>query len=104
MTTMLPDEQGPQRLFLIDGDFNGDGRRDVLVKRSPTQWDVFLSSTNGSRFTPQPGLTFEIPIEGAFEIKDLNGDGVSDLVAHAGDEPRLFIFLSQSHRTKGSNP
>jgi hypothetical protein len=104
MTTMLPDQQGPQRFFLIDGDFNGDGRRDVLVKRSPTQWDVFLSSTNGSWFTPQPGLTFEIPMEGLFEIKDLNGDGVSDLVAHAGDEPRLFIFLSQSHRTKGTNP
>lgn len=104
MTTMLPDKQGPQWLFLIDGDFNGDGRRDVLVKRSPTQWDVFLSSTNGSWFTPQPGLTFEIPIEGSFEIKDLNGDGVPDLTAHAGDEPRLVIFLSQSHRTKGTNP
>jgi hypothetical protein len=104
MSTMLPDETGAQEFFLIDGDFNADGRRDLLVRRSTTQWDVFLSSTNGTWFAPQAAWTFEVPVEGRIETGDLNGDGISDLFVQADNEPRLFVFLSRPARMKASHP
>ena len=66
-------------LFLVDGDFNGDGRRDLLVKRSASEWDVYLSSAAGGWFLENPRLKFDIPMDGHFTIQDLNGDGISDL-------------------------
>jgi hypothetical protein len=99
VTTMVPTEVGMDDLFLIDGDFNGDGRTDVLVQRSPTRWDVVFSSARGW-FADRPGASFEIPAEGNFVIQDLNSDRLSDLVVQAWEEPTLFIFLSQSGSAK----
>ncbi len=101
ITTVLPTAGDPRELFVLDADFNGDGRRDVLARRSLTEWDVFLSSNGGQWFTPQPVRTIEVPLEGDFEIQDLNNDGVSDIVVRGRDEPRLLILLSQSPRKKG---
>jgi hypothetical protein len=92
-TTMVPPESGPKQFILLDGDFNGDGRPDLLVRRSLSQWQVFLSSTNGTWFEPQPSLSFEMP-EGEFTIRDLNGDGRADLIVQPWNEPRLDIYLS----------
>ena len=39
-TAMVPMELAMSELFLIDGDFNGDGRPDLLVKQTATQWAV----------------------------------------------------------------
>jgi hypothetical protein len=96
-TAMTPMELAMPELFRIEGDFNGDGRPDLLVRRSPTQWDLLLSSAQGW-FTPKPAFSFEIPLDGHFDILDLNGDGLSDLVVEAWDEPKLFVFLS--HKVK----
>jgi hypothetical protein len=56
---------------------------------------VWLSAAGGRWFDRKPGLTFEVPFEGAVEIRDLNQDGFADLVAAPWDEPRMVIFLSQ---------
>ena len=93
LTTMVPTELAMPELFLIDGDFNGDGRPDVLAKRSPTQWDVVLSSAR-NWFAPKPAVSFEVPLDGNFEIQDLNADGLSDLVVQAWEEPTLFFLSS----------
>lgn len=93
-TTMLPPEKGPENFIFLEGDFNGDGRRDLLVRRSPTLWQVYLSTTNGSWFQPKPGLTFDIAEDGEFFIADLNGDGCSDLVVQPWNQPRLLVFMS----------
>jgi hypothetical protein len=98
-TAMVPMELAMSELFLIDGDFNGDGRPDLLVKQAATQWAVILSSARGW-FGRKPAASFEVPLEGNFVIQDLNGDGLSDLVVQAWEQPTLFIFLSQSNTGK----
>ena len=86
--------------FLIRGDFNGDGRPDLIVKRSATQWEIYYSTGEGHWFEPQPSMTFELPGQSYFERRyfdttDINGDGRSDIVSHDLDDPRIFILLTK---------
>lgn len=90
--------------YLIQGDFNGDGRLDLLIRRSETQWNVFFSTADGRWFEPQPALTFEAPARGYMEIKDLNGDGLSDIIWHDPDRHRCAIYMSPARQAKGQQP
>jgi hypothetical protein len=112
-----PDASMPVKIILADwdqmdsssldilGDFNGDGRPDLLVRRSETQWNIFLSTHDGRWFEPQPALTFEAPARGyPDDIKDLNGDGLADIIWSEPDDHRLTIFMSPLRPTKGKQP
>ncbi len=104
LTTILPAEALGAWPNFIEGDFNGDGRPDLVVRRSDTQWNIFFSTTDGRWFAPQPGLTFDAPAQGYLEIKDLNGDGLSDIIWHEVGKPSLSIFMSPSRPAKAKNP
>jgi hypothetical protein len=100
VTGILPSEVLAGWPFLIQGDFNGDGRLDFLVRRSDTQWNIFCSTTDGHWFAPQPAMTFNVPTRGNIEIQDLNGDGLSDLIWHEWGQPNLSIFMSPPRPAK----
>jgi hypothetical protein len=100
MMTGGPWEQWPS--FFISGDFNGDGRPDFVVRRSAKEWDIFFSTKDGSWFERQPSLKFDAPVEGRLGLLDLNGDGRTDIISQASDDPRIFLFLSQPQPTKGN--
>ena len=102
--TSLLSEYSFEWPIFIQGDFNGDGRPDLLVRGLGTQWNIFLSTTDGRWFAPQPAMTFDEPGRGHIEIKDLNGDGMSDIIWHEPDEHRLSIFMSPFPQAKGKNP
>ena len=99
-TAMMTLESLEEWSLFICGDFNGDGRPDLVVRRSASQWNIFPSTGAGRRFAPQPTMTFETPMPGYFEFSDLNGDGRADIVLRAKDDPRIFLFLSKPERMK----
>jgi hypothetical protein len=104
VTVILDLEQLNMVPVCIQGDFNGDDRPDLLVRRSDTQWNIFFSTTDGRWFVPQPAMTFNATVRGYGEIADLNGDGLADIIWHELDSPNLSIFMSPPRQAKGKNP
>ncbi len=102
VTSMTPRNAAVSSLFSLDGDFNGDGRTDLLVERGPEQFDVYLSSPGGRFFQAGPALSFAASVEARMvSTTDLNGDGLSDFFVQKATEPRLTVCLSQSAPRKG---
>ncbi len=104
VTAILPSEVLAGWPILVQGDFIGDGRLDLLIRRSDTQWNILCSTTDGHWFALQPAMTFDVPPHGFIEIQDLNGDGLSDIIWHEWDKPNISIFMSPPRAAKGKNP
>lgn len=104
IASMTPQSDSIAYLFLIDGDFNGDGREDLLVKRGVERFDVYLSSTGSDSFQAGPALSFAAPTEARrVETADLNSDGISDLFVQKAMEAQITVYLSQSDPRKGTS-
>ncbi len=89
------------RLIDLGGDYNGDGRKDILVWRAPTEADVYLSRTSGELFERQPGLRFRAPAFSFVEAQDLNGDGIDDPVFNNYDDNEYAVYLSRRSAKEG---
>ncbi len=101
VTSMTPQNPSFFTLFLIGGDFNGDGRDDILVKRGSEQFDVYLSDARTGFFQAGPALNFAAPTEARrVETADLNGDGISDLFVQKALEAQITMYLSQAEQEK----
>ena len=104
LTSMTPHSESISSLIRLEGDFNGDGRKDILVERGPEQFDVYFNSAGTGYFQAGPALSFAAPIEvNMIGTADLNGDGISDLFVRELREPRITICLSRSDQQKGTS-
>jgi len=88
--------QNFQRYVKVGGDFNGDGKTDLLVRdqRGAISAYFFQSRTKG--FSLEPDLLFNClePIE-SWQVEDLNGDGISDLIVKLAKEDAFRVFVSR---------
>ncbi len=95
VTTMLPIFEHVGALAFVDGDFNADGRPDVMITRTPTERDIYLSRGGTGFFQPTPKIHLDVPAGGTTSIVDLNGDGISDVYLVDHEKGEITVFLSK---------
>jgi hypothetical protein len=103
VTTSIPVNVWVGDFIVFDGDFNKDGRKDLIVRRTDTQCDIYFSSSKNKFYDPQPKLQLQIPSEGTMFVEDLNGDGVSDIYVIDYENGRITVLLSEPAKGKGAS-
>lgn len=85
-----------QRCVKVGGDFNGDGKTDLLVRDHADSISVYFFISREKGFSPGPDLRFNCPepVED-WQIADLNHDGISDLIVKLANEDGWRIFISR---------
>ncbi len=89
-------------MMRFEGDFNGDGRLDLLVRTETEQLSIHFNSGNRSRLlSRRPDIVLgNLPDFGGIAISDLNGDGCSDMLLYApiqggGPDHVLAAYVSK---------
>ena len=79
------------------GDFDGDGRRDLLVRDRADRISVYPFVSRQVGFAKTAGVSFRYtdPID-RLQIADLNNDGISDLILKLSIKEVFRVFLSRT--------
>jgi hypothetical protein len=79
------------------GDFDGDGRKDLLVRDRADRISVYPFVSRQAGFAREASISFSYtdPIDRLL-VEDLNNDGRSDLIVRLSEKEMLRVFLSRS--------
>jgi hypothetical protein len=84
------------RYVKLGGDFNGNGKTDLLVRDHSDAISVYFFVSREKGFSPEPDLRFSCPEPiDEWQVMDLNNDGVSDLIVKLAKQKGYRIFISQ---------
>jgi hypothetical protein len=89
------------RAVPLAGDFNGDGRDDIASFTRGTTGDVFVATSDGSRFDRTPDQWHDNFASGAAipAVGDFNGDGKDDIASFTrGSAGDVYVALSDGSR------
>jgi hypothetical protein len=79
----------------MEGDFNGDGAADLLLRSQLDRASVYLSQNKGARLADRPAASFTFPEDSGLVIADIDGDGKSDVVATPAEKAEMSVYLSR---------
>jgi len=102
LTGILPILEQWESMIDLYGDFNGDGRPDLMIRRNPTLIEIYFSSPGDDIYSRNPRLRMTVPAKGWTIVHDLNKDSISDI--HICDEEgEITLFLSERSAERGAN-
>jgi hypothetical protein len=91
----LPRHQFFKQFVNLQGDFDGDGRKDLLIRDRADRISAypFLSRQTGFAKTTDVSFPYTDPID-RMEVEDLNDDRISDLIMTLNKKDTFRVFLS----------
>ncbi len=96
ITTMLPVSSEFVDSINLGGDFNADGRPDIIIRRDRFQCGIYLSSLSTGYYERESKLQLELLPEGRMFVEDFNSDGISDIYVIDYEKGKIAVFLSES--------
>ena len=84
-----------EKQMSLDGDFDGDGDKDLLVKDRKDKASVYFFISRKKGFSKKANMHFSIKRVERFITDDLNEDGISDLIVLDRNKDSFKVFLSK---------